>query len=205
MKKFVLFLLLFPSVFLAQMKLDTVAKTVSFSKVYDVEYSKEQIRQKVKEWIAINFKDANEVIKLDNEDKVIAKGYFDIYCIANVIDYPCQIYFITEISFKEKKYKLDFYTFELKASGYTQPIENYYFSDNYNYYKNMLLAQKEAAIDKFIIKYYDELLNDSNQLNKMHSEFSIAAKQISISVTLECELNAESLYNYVSSKTKEDW
>ncbi len=81
--KILLAILLFPLLLQSQ-----------FSKIYDTDLSKDAIKQKTEEWIALNFKDSNEVIKLNNENKIISKGYFDI---------GYKVYFSFIVSFKKKK------------------------------------------------------------------------------------------------------
>jgi hypothetical protein len=51
--------------------------TFYFESVYKVELNKEEIRNKTNEWIALNFKNSNNVIKMNSEDKIIAKGNLD--------------------------------------------------------------------------------------------------------------------------------
>ena len=62
-----------------------------FSKVFQTEKSNDEVYQRGKEWIAINFKSANDVLQLDTKEKLIVKGtdtftlpsiygsYFDYY------------------------------------------------------------------------------------------------------------------------------
>ena len=45
-----------------------------FTEVIEVELSKEEIYNKIKEWVAINYKSAQDVIQLDSKDKIIIKG-----------------------------------------------------------------------------------------------------------------------------------
>ena len=52
-----------------------------YSKVFQTEKSNEEVYQKSREWIAINFKSANDVLQLDTKEKLIVKGSmpFQVY------------------------------------------------------------------------------------------------------------------------------
>ena len=78
--------------------------------VVEVDLTKKEIYQKVNEWIAINYKSANDVIQLNTEDKVILKGNY-LFQYQTFGEYERLIDFRLEhrlsISIKENKYKID--------------------------------------------------------------------------------------------------
>jgi len=205
MKNLLLLFLLFPLFLFSQMNIDTVSKTVSFSKVYELRKTKAELHQLAQEWIAINFKDANEVIKLNTEDKLIAKGYFNISYSSSGYEIPSKVFFVFEVAFKENKYKLDLHTFELHLKEYTLPVENYYFANDYDYYIKILKEQFDNYTDKTTKKYFDKLLNNPDELNKMYADFKLVSLQISNKVNTEVTSTDHSLFNYVSKTSSDSW
>jgi len=73
MKKFLLLLILIPSVSFSQIQYNPDSSFV-FQEVYEVPFSKQEIKTKANEWIALNFNNSNNVIRLNTEDKIILKG-----------------------------------------------------------------------------------------------------------------------------------
>jgi len=65
--------------------------------------SKKQIYNKSKEWIALNYKSANDVIQLDTEDKIIVKGIFKVPYLTYEHTYNHSLI----ISFKENRFKVE--------------------------------------------------------------------------------------------------
>ena len=47
-----------------------------YSEVVEVELTKKEIHQKAIEWVALNYKSANDVIQLNTEDKLVLKGNY---------------------------------------------------------------------------------------------------------------------------------
>ena len=73
MKKILFLLLFIPLMSIGQ----SINKTNDgYTEVVEVELSKQEIHQKINEWIAINYKSAQDVIQLNTEDKIIIKGNF---------------------------------------------------------------------------------------------------------------------------------
>jgi hypothetical protein len=75
-----------------------------YTEVVEVELSKKDIYQKINEWIAINYKSAQDVVQLNTEDKVVIKGNYtflypsgEAYGVRNT----------TTISIRENKYKIE--------------------------------------------------------------------------------------------------
>ena len=73
------------------------------SKVVEVELTKKEIHQKINEWIAINYKSANDVIQLNTEDKIIIKGNYKVVMNRNVF----RIHNSLTFSLRDNKYKMD--------------------------------------------------------------------------------------------------
>jgi len=77
--------------------------------------SKKQIHNKAKEWIALNYKSANDVVQLDTNDKIIVKGVF------NSIQYNYHHSLI--MSFKDNGYRVELVLNTIQADGYSIVID----------------------------------------------------------------------------------
>ena len=102
--KNILILILFPLISFGQ----TIKRTENgYSNVYTTDKTTEQVYSKAKEWIALNFKSANDVIQLDTSDKIIIKGLlpFSINSAGIKIDYIGDI--TLTIAIREGRYKVD--------------------------------------------------------------------------------------------------
>lgn len=215
MKKILIVLLLLPTFLFAQFKIDTLKSEGAFSKVYDVELSKEQLHQKSLEWIAINFKDANEVIKLNTNDKIISKGYFNIDVISGGYKFEQKVYFIMEVGFKENKYKVDFHTFSIYTSFQGNNFEtpyNQYLSclnkDSYiNYLKSAMVDNptKGLVSDKRMNKLYTKILNDPKLIDEYMNKGLIFEKQVTTQIIAKTENLANDLSEYIHKKSSEEW
>ena len=78
-----------------------------YTEVVDVELTKKEIHQKINEWIAINYKSANDVIQLNTEDKVIAKGNFLVNLDVAKYNFAYRINNTLSFSIRDNKYKID--------------------------------------------------------------------------------------------------
>ena len=101
MKKVLLLLMFIPLITFGQ---ELNKDSNGYSEVVEVELTKKEIHQKAIEWVALNYKSANDVIQLNTEDKLVLKGNY-------TFTYPTgEAYIIrntTTISIRENKYKID--------------------------------------------------------------------------------------------------
>jgi len=90
--------------------------------------SKEQIYNRSKEWIALNYKSANDVIQFDTEDKIIVKGVFKMPYLTYEHTYNHSLI----ISFKENRFKVEMILNSMHSNLSTDiiNIENGYLSTN---------------------------------------------------------------------------
>lgn len=215
MKKSLLIIMLLPYLLVAQFKIDTLKSEGAFSKVYDITLSKEQLHQKSLEWVAINFKDANEVIKLNTNDKIISKGYFNIDVISSGYKFEQKVYFIMEVGFKENKYKVDFHTFSIHTSIQGNKIEtpyNQYLSclnkDSYiSYLKSAMVDNPAKGIisDKRVNKLYTKILNDPKLIDEYMEKGVVFEKQVTTQIIAKTENLANNLFEYINKKSSEEW
>ena len=103
--KNLLFLLLFiPLMSIGQ----SINKTNDgYTEVVEVELTKQEIHQKINEWIAINYKSAQDVIQLNTEDKVILKGNFSADFRIQNFTFTYRIHNSLTFSIRDNKFKID--------------------------------------------------------------------------------------------------
>jgi hypothetical protein len=76
-----------------------------YTEVVEVELSKKDIHQKINEWIALNYKSAQDVIQLNTEDKIVLKGNYTF--TSTISGNTFGIRNTTTISIRDNKYKID--------------------------------------------------------------------------------------------------
>jgi hypothetical protein len=98
MKKLFLFLLFIPFISSAQ----------PYTKVVEIpNQNAEAMYYKAREWVAINFRSANDVIQLDDAKnlKIVAKGYLHAYYVLRKKSIPHYVRFTLMVDFKDNKYR----------------------------------------------------------------------------------------------------
>jgi len=117
--------------------------------------SRKEIHDRAMEWIALNYKSANDVIQLDSEDKIIVKGNFDVY----YNNYKQVYYHTLIIAVKDYKFKVDVIlnSFRVDISNLKVDVQNGYLSTN-----------KEEIFERF---QNDPRLTEDYQKKEMIDEF----------------------------------
>jgi hypothetical protein len=130
--------------------------------------SKEQIYDRSKEWIALNYKSANDVIQLDTENKIIVKGVFKIPYLNSEQIYNHSLIF----SFKDSRYKVDIIlnSMRINLSPKITNIENGYLSTNREeVYKRIIsnpLYQEENIKTNFLEEFKKMGLSEKKALKE---------------------------------------
>ena len=101
MKKLIILLVFIPLVSFGQ-KLNN--NSDGYTEVIEVALTKKEIHQKLSEWIALNYKSANDVIQLNTEDKIVLKGN---YTFNSPLSGAFGIRNTTTFSIRDNKYKID--------------------------------------------------------------------------------------------------
>jgi hypothetical protein len=110
MKKFLILLILFPLCSSAQ----------KYSEVVEIQgKNSEQLYKSAKEWFALAFKSANDVIQLDDaiEKKIIGKGVKQVNYTVGKIPTYMNVFFTLSVQFKDGRYKYDLQSDEIKSQG----------------------------------------------------------------------------------------
>lgn len=191
----ILLLLLLPLVTYGQFSIDSISKECNFSQVYELNLDKTKIHDKSEEWIALNFTDSNEVIKLNNENKIIVKGIFEKDQTVGTIK------FILSISFKDMKYKLDIKEFTTDFNGQPIPISGgvYSFED----YKAEMYKAYESLPTKMAKKYFLKHYLSQEELVKNHK--IAESKKIYTIELIKSKSIAEDLNNFIKSIDNNNW
>ncbi len=98
MKRLIIFLLLIPFLSIAQ----------PYVKVVEIpNKAADKLYYKAKEWIALNFRSANNVIQLDDSKnlKIIAKGSMQVYYVMKKTKISHYVLFTLMTDFKDNKYR----------------------------------------------------------------------------------------------------
>lgn len=81
--------------------------TIFYEKVFDADsLNKSEIKEKVNEWLALNFNDSNNVIKMNSEDKIVSKGIITLPYEYREYRSEYKINFDLITDFKDGRYKV---------------------------------------------------------------------------------------------------
>ena len=120
MKKLFLILLFIPIVSFGQ---NLNKESNGYTEVVEVKLSKKEIHQKINEWIAINYKSAQDVVQLNTEDKVIIKGNYSVNLKVDKYVFNYRIHNSLTFSIRENKYKIDLVPNRLSSDGVVTDID----------------------------------------------------------------------------------
>lgn len=155
---------------------------------------KKEIYGKLKEWISINYKSANDVVQLDTEDKIIVKGNFTVnYSIMNTSQ-TLRVINTLIFSIKDYRYMIDLKLNEMYNVSYPSVKMGFEYLEIYI---------TGGALNK------DEFLEKNNKLveqlyaNMGYSESKIK-KMMNFSESTKNEVytNYLSLYNNLNQEIK---
>ncbi|MDA8626032.1 DUF4468 domain-containing protein [Flavobacteriaceae bacterium] len=139
MKKLILLLLFIPLMSFGQ----SISKTNDgYTEVVEVELTKQQIHQKLNEWVAVSYKSAQDVIQLNSEDKIVLKGNFTINLKIHSFSFDYRINAQTTFSIRDNKYKIDL-----------TPLEVTHISGNYDaglYTINEFINDVQFSKDEYL-------------------------------------------------------
>ena len=174
----------------SQVYIDSINNNeIKFKQVYDVDLKKDEIRKLVNKWIAVNFKDANTVIKLDNEDNIILKGVFITSALMGDMHLEQFVDYTLDISYKDNKYKIEFY--DLKK--YHEILKNY---------KTPVSANTES-----FESYHKKRLDTSIEENRISYKKGLKyADSINLQIETYLDGISKALNSYVIKNMKaSDW
>ncbi len=165
MKRVLYFLAIIPVISFSQMQTDE-NDNLYFEKVYEVGLSQEKIKSNVNEWVATSFNDANNVIKMNTSDKIIAKGIFNIENVYKGFSSNLEIHYDLITEFKENRYKILIENLIIKNMfGGDMPLKKEFITmDEYKIYTLKFASEMGTlkAMKRIMESYkYLELYNNS--------------------------------------------
>lgn len=191
MKKIIfIIVLILPIALQSQVYIDSLNNNeIKFKQVYDVELKNDRIRNLVNKWININFKDSKTVIKIDNKKNIVLKGTYSdsspmgTFMLETLIDY------ILDISYKDNKYKVEFYELKTYHKNYKKFSKAY--TSNNETFDSYNKIRKENSIEENMESYKKATKFSSVRLSHVKT-FLVNA--------------AENLNKYIKNNLKEnDW
>ncbi len=207
-KLLILGMLLLPVLAQSQIKFDG-SNSLYFENVYDVpETSSHLIKSAANEWIAINFNDANHVIKMNTDEKIINKGLVktSYTWTGNLVDLTVEFDMITE--FKENRYKLTLNNITYKTrsmdptpiSWTPEPMTR----EDYKILLQSLIDDMPEGQGK---RLNEKIISNSKKLEDQYNLVMNVRKKLYQAVVPEIEIIAGSLNNYIAKNTtkKEAW
>jgi len=149
MKKILILLVVFTTTFSFSQTINKDGN--GYTEVVTVDsIKKTEIYNKLKEWIGINYKSANDVIQLDSEGKIIAKGNFVVSF--NVAKYSFNYRISNNLIFgvREGRFKIDLIPTGVTSVSYPKAIVDVsfirkYISEEIMSKPEFLKLSKEAA------------------------------------------------------------
>ena len=183
-----------------------------YSIVFQTEKSIEEVYKNSREWIAINFKSANDVLQLDTKEKLIVKGSmsFNLYTGDYVFDYVGDL--MLTISIREGRFKVDYEVTQVENIEYPgkKEIKNLTFIFYRDLSEEEVLNSKLEAFETAAIKegWREKKINrtkenlikgnskDYQQLQRTRTEFE--SRIASTFISLEDYINS-------SKKDDDDW
>ncbi len=198
MRNITIFLILIHFSSFAQIKYHSDS-TFYFESVYKVELNKQEIRNKTNEWIALNFKNSNNVIKMNSEDKIIAKGN---------LDSPDKDFDLI-IEFKEDRYKIlidNIQKFD-KPVDYDIYYKNGKMVDYDEYLKLMPETLRSMGAEEKIIK---KAINNESIMKIGYNSTKLDYENWHLknqSIKSKLSNIANSLYSYINNEnqSQNDW
>jgi len=183
-----------------------------YSKVFQTEKSNEEVYQRARQWIAINFKSANDVLQLDTKEKLIVKGSmrFSIYTGNYVFENIGQL--MLTISIRDGRYKVDYEITQTQSVDYpenTGTFTNLAFVAYANLSESEILERKiksfqeEARKEGWKENKINKTVEDIKKTNPDKYKFSLITKN---EFDSKVESTFYSLSSYINSTEKnDDW
>ena len=208
MKKLLLMLLFIPLISFGQ-KLNKDSN--GYTEVIEVELSKKDIHQKINEWIAINYKSAQDVIQLNTVDKIVTKGNYSFpsplingssYGVRNILTF----------SIRDNKYKVDlipnsmFDKSDMKDTPLTTMTQYFKEIPNFEDFKKGAKNNTIVEMQKlgYSLKRATKMVN-KHYTPKMYNDNYSMKKTTYENWNKAIESTFKSIKEYVSKSDEDDW
>ena len=208
MKKVILSIVI-TMVFAFTMNAQLENKNGVYTEVIQVDLSKKDIYQKVNEWIAINYKSAQDVVQLNTEDKVIVKGNYIVVMGTK----PHRVHNSLSFAIRDNRYKVDLIansisvsTYEISDAKSEQVVELYSPKkiDKDVYHK---ITQENGVANLKSLGWSDKKIK-KKFLDKPYDDYSYYSRYLENKKNWDkaIESTFQSIKNYISqSDSGDDW
>ena len=185
-----------------------------FFKVVQTEKSNDEVYQRAKEWIAINFKSSNDVLQLDTNEKLIVKGS-DKFTFVNYRSAPFgyigQI--MLTVSIRDNRFKVEYEILDLTSIEFPQMGSTHI--EDFIWWKQRKMSEEELL--DFRLKVFQEAPANKKRKEKWMNKVKKAIyennpqkyrdQQYNYNqLFLKVSLTINSLSDYINSSiTNDDW
>lgn len=208
MKKLSVLVLIFLTSLISSQQLTDTGK--GYSEVIEVGLKKDVIYQKLKEWISLTYKSANDVVQLDTKTKLITKGNTVFDYVSGEYNVKYRISITMVFAIKDNKYKIDFNPTEIKADiipdvVIDKGVYELLMSNNVLSKKNYLISAKEIALNQYRLLGFSE--KKSNKMIKKVDKYLVEGYDSYKLNKASFDKEIESLYTSIKNAVnkKEDW
>ncbi|TDQ27690.1 DUF4468 domain-containing protein [Tenacibaculum caenipelagi] len=208
MKKILQLIFLFTSlVSSAQLVIDDIGYKPIYTSVNEIDLKKEEIKLNTETWLVEKFKNTNNGIKLNNDEKIIGKGSFEGLLINGIGGKgSCSINYIMNIEFKDQKYRLKIHSFSFDSQEYglfaLQLFK--YSTKDLESFKESILTYSETesgSLKKRLIK----MSENPKKLLKFYEYTKTRDDFMLDQIKAECEQLNASLKTNLIKLQKEEW
>lgn len=147
------------------------ADSSSYTEVVDVELSKNEIHQKLAEWVALKYTSSNDVVQLNTESKIIVKGNYILLLENSISSFELRVHNTLSFSIKDNKYKID-----LSITNFSSDLVEYdenltsFTIKQYLSAKPMTKENYSMAISDFSMQYFLKMGFSERKAEKMLKE-----------------------------------
>ena len=185
-----------------------------FFKVVQTEKSNDEVYQRAKEWIAINFKSSNDVLQLDTNEKLIVKGSAKFTFVdykSAPFDYIGQI--MLTVSIRDNRFKVEYEILDLTSIEFPQMGSTHI--EDFIWWKQRKMSEEELL--DFRLKVFQEAPANKKRKEKWMNKVKKAIYESNPQkyrdqqynynqLFLKVSLTINSLSDYINSSiTNDDW
>jgi hypothetical protein len=208
MKKLFLLLIFIPLVSFGQ---DINKESNGYTEVVEVKLTKKEIHQKINEWIAVNYKSAQDVIQLNTEDKVITKGNFTVNFRVRKYVFTYRIHNSLTFSIRDNKYKIDLVPNRVSSDLAGRDVDTsfltQYISSTVSTKDEFIENQEKLARNVYLKMGYSEK-KTQKWINKASNTWEDSYDSYLLNKSdwdNEIKSTFQSIKDYVSKSDNQDW
>jgi hypothetical protein len=189
----------------SQNTFENVEDGVYLKKVHEIDLAKAEIKKRANEWIAKAFKNSNYVTRMNSEDKIIAKGSFNVG--GDIEAYGISTYseqnvdYTLDLAFKDGRYKIEILDATIGQNNMSSPISAYLM--DIDEYKDFMTKQANA-FDESMKKIVLKRINNERKFKKDFETMKNYGEQIIPQLEDYFQAIDKSLNSFLKKKLDED-